>query len=93
MAMIGAMTITKGDRTVIATGDQGNDEISPTVQVVLAQNNGLERGAYYTITKGDNTGSQARCSRAWTARSPISTPPTRRYSAERIAADRGASTT
>ena len=61
MAMIGASTITNANGDTIATGDQGNDDVSPTVQVVIAQDNGLQPGAFYTITLQDGTGWQGAC--------------------------------
>jgi hypothetical protein len=55
--MLGAVTVTDGNGAIVATGD-GNYEIDPTIQVSDVQDQGLQQGAYYTLTCGDGTGWQ-----------------------------------
>jgi hypothetical protein len=57
MTMLGQVTVTDGNGNVVATGD-GNYEYDPTIQVANVQNQGLQQGAYYTLTCSDGTGWQ-----------------------------------
>jgi hypothetical protein len=57
MPMLGAVTVTDGNGATVATGD-GNYEYDPTIQVADVQDQGLQEGAYYTLTCGDGTGWQ-----------------------------------
>jgi hypothetical protein len=56
MGMLGPTKISDGNDNVVATGTDGNDDDSRTIQVVVDEDNGLEEGGTYTITKGDGSG-------------------------------------
>jgi len=56
--MLGAVTVFDGNNNVVATGS-GFYEYDPTIQVARVQDNGLQQGAYYTLTcDTDGTGWQ-----------------------------------
>jgi hypothetical protein len=57
MTMLGQVTVTDGNGSVVATG-YGNYEYDPTIQVADVQDHGLQVGAYYTLTCSDGTGWQ-----------------------------------
>ena len=57
MTMLGQVSVTDANGTVVATGT-GNYEYDPTIQVADVQDQGLQQGAYYTLTCSDGTGWQ-----------------------------------
>jgi hypothetical protein len=61
MGMLGPTKISDGNDNVVATGTDGNDDDSKTLQVVIDEDNGLVEGGFYTITKNDGSGYRSIC--------------------------------